>query len=173
MFVVYSVMNYAIEKNIELDITLYDITQCFDSMWYQETMNDMWSVGVNDDKFALMARMNKKVNITIKTAVGDTEQFMLKEIEQQGTCNGPIKCSVQIDSIGRDSYRDNNYLFPYKNAVLLPPLAMIDNIISFAVYGPKSITVNSMINAKIEMKKWSLVLQSVTTYILEEIRNHV
>ena len=23
-------------------------------MWYQETMNDMWDVGIQDDKFALM-----------------------------------------------------------------------------------------------------------------------
>ena len=41
-------------------MNLYDIAKCFDAMWYQETMNDMCDVGVQDDKFTLMARMNKK-----------------------------------------------------------------------------------------------------------------
>ena len=49
-------------------------------MWYQETMNDMWDVGVQDDRFALMAKMNEKCSIAIKTPVGITEGFTAREI---------------------------------------------------------------------------------------------
>ena len=106
LFVTYGVLHYVIEKNINIEVTLYDISQCFDSQWFQETMNDMWDVGLEDDCFALMAKMNETVNIAIKTSVGETKRFQLQQIEQQGTCNGPIKCSVQIDSIGRDYYEE-------------------------------------------------------------------
>ena len=60
LFIIYGIINYAIKEQIDIDINLYDIAKCFDGLWYQETMNDMWDVGVQDDKFALTARMNKK-----------------------------------------------------------------------------------------------------------------
>ena len=104
LFIVYSVINNAISTKTNIDVTMYDNSQCFDSQWYQETMNDMWNVGVQDDKFALMAKLNETVNVSIKTGVGQTDRFKLHKIEQQGTCNGQIKCSVQIDTIGRDCY---------------------------------------------------------------------
>ena len=39
---------------------------------------------------------------------------------------------------------------------MVPPLAMIDDIISFASCGPKSVIINTIINSKIEMKKMEL-----------------
>ena len=114
LFVTYAIINDAITKDEELEIVLYDLALCFDSQWYHETMNDMWDVGVQDDCFALMAKLNETVDVTVKTAVGDSDKFTLNKIEQQGTCNGPIKCSVQIDSIGRHFYRDKNKMYLYK-----------------------------------------------------------
>ena len=36
-------------QKIDIDIQFYDITQCFDSMWYEETMNDLWeSLNIRD-----------------------------------------------------------------------------------------------------------------------------
>ena len=61
LFVIYAVINDALGyQNVEVDIQFYDITQCFDSMWYEETMNDMWdSLTIRDDKFALISEMNR------------------------------------------------------------------------------------------------------------------
>ena len=103
LFVIYAAVNDALGyQKIEIDIQFYDLRQCFDSMWYEETMNDLWeSMEVKDDKFALISEINKKVDLFIKTPVGDTEMFSLERIEQQGTCLGPIKCSNQMDSISR------------------------------------------------------------------------
>ena len=85
LFIINGVINYALKENIDIDINLYDIAKCFDAMWYEETMNDLWDVGVHDDKFALMARMNKVCNIAVKTPAGITERFVANEIEMQGT----------------------------------------------------------------------------------------
>ena len=94
LFMINGIINYAIKEKVDIDINLYDIQKCFDAMWYQETMNDMWDVGVKDDKFALMSKMNEKCSIAIKTPVGMTERFVATEIEMQGTVLGPIKASV-------------------------------------------------------------------------------
>ena len=39
LFIVYGVINNALNNHINLDLTLYDIEKCFDSQWYTETMN--------------------------------------------------------------------------------------------------------------------------------------
>ena len=77
----------------------------------------------------------------------------MEEIEMQGTVWGPIKCSVQMDTLGRDCYRDMEGLFLYKNMVYVPPLGMIDDIASFAECNIESLKTNAIINAKIESKK--------------------
>ena len=60
---------------IEVDMTLYDLAKCFDSMWFQETMKDLWDAGVKDDKFVLISEMNTNCNIAVKTPVGTTDRF--------------------------------------------------------------------------------------------------
>ena len=34
LFIVYGVINFALKEKLEVDINLYDIAKCFDSMWY-------------------------------------------------------------------------------------------------------------------------------------------
>jgi uncharacterized membrane protein (Fun14 family) len=41
LFIVYGILNNAINSNIDLDLTVYDIAKCFDSQWHEETMNDL------------------------------------------------------------------------------------------------------------------------------------
>ena len=57
-----------------IDIQIFDYKQCFDSLWLQECMNDLYSAGLDDDKFALLYNINKTVNIAVKTPVGKTER---------------------------------------------------------------------------------------------------
>ena len=156
LFIVYGIINYALKNGLDVDMDLYDIAKCFDAMWHQETMNDLWDVGVQDDKFALVSQMNTRCQIANKTPVGMTDRFTMEQIEMQGTVLGPIKCSVQIDTLGRDCYRDMEGLFLYKDMVYVPPLGMIDDIISFSDCGVESLKTNAIINAKIEAKKLEL-----------------
>jgi hypothetical protein len=153
LFIVYGIINNAVNNNLNLDLTLYDIAKCFDSQWHSETMNDMWDVGVTDDKFAVISEMNKKCNISVRTPVGQTERFVLNNIEMQGTVMGPIKASVQLDTLGRDCYDRQEGLYLYNGCVSVPPLQMIDDLASFAICSPQSIVTNAIINAKIESKK--------------------
>ena len=42
------------------DIQCYDVTKCFDEMWYEETLNDLWNVKVQDDRFALISKLEER-----------------------------------------------------------------------------------------------------------------
>merc|ERR1712129_138384 len=153
LFIINGVINYALKENIAIDIDLYDIEKCFDAMWWQETMNDMWDVGVQDNKFAMMAKMNQECSIAVKTPAGISDRFVLNQIEMQGTVTGPLKASVQVDTLGRDCYTYSEGMFVYKNCVNIPPLSMCDDIASISRCGIDSIKNNAIINAKIESKK--------------------
>ena len=50
LFVVYAAINDVMNGNGQsFDIQTYDIIKCFDEMWFEETLNDLWNVAVNDD----------------------------------------------------------------------------------------------------------------------------
>ena len=155
LFVINAVINDALGyQKVEIDIQFYDLSQCFDSMWFEETMNDLWdSMEIRDDKFNLISEMNREVDLFVKTPVGDTEVFTVERIEQQGTVLAPLKCSNQMDSIPRECLRDDLDMFRYRGAVTIPPLGMIDDLASIAYCGPQSVILNAVINAKMNMKK--------------------
>ena len=153
LFVIYAVVNDAVKNRKEIDVQFYDISKCFDAMWTEETMNDIFDAGLKNDKFALFSLMNRKCQVKVKTPVGDTERFELNNIEMQGTVPAPLKCAVQIETLGKYCYTYNTGMYYYKDVCGVPPLGMIDDISGIAKCQEKSVILNSIINAKIESKK--------------------
>ena len=109
--------------------------------------------GVKDDRFALISKMNEKCQVKVKTPVGDTERFELNQIEMQGTVPAPLKCAVQMDTLGRYCYSNNTGLYQHRDACSVPPLGMIDDIAGVSECSANSVVLNSIINGKIESKK--------------------
>ena len=70
------------KKNIPIDIGIYDYRQCFDSLWLKECMNDLYTAGLDDDRFALLYNINSDVNISVKTPVGKTERKKSQDCAQ-------------------------------------------------------------------------------------------
>ena len=67
LFMVNGVINNVINGNgPETDLQLFDIRQCFDSMWLRETLNDMFDADINDDYLAMLFETNKKCELAIK-----------------------------------------------------------------------------------------------------------
>ena len=153
LFVIYATINEAIRTKKAIDIQFYDLSKCFDAMWMEETMNDVYDAGVKDDKFALMSIMNEKCNVKVKTPVGDTDRFVLNRIEMQGTVPAPLKCAIQMDTLGRYCYSHCTGQYQYRDVCTVVPLGMIDDIAAVAECNSNSLILNSIINAKIEAKK--------------------
>ena len=65
LFVVYAIRNEAIKKKICVDLHLMDLSKCFDIMWSNETMNDIYDLGVRDDKFVLISKMNEECIVRV------------------------------------------------------------------------------------------------------------
>ena len=67
----------------------------------------MYDIKIQDNKFSLIAKMDEKAHIIAKTPCGPTDEFQLNEIVMQGSVFGPIKTTIQIDTLGRDCQTHN------------------------------------------------------------------
>ena len=135
------------KKANPIDIEVLDLKQCFDSLWLEECMNDLFEAGIDDDNLALIYEANKSINVAIKTPNGLTAREPLEKIVLQGDVFGPIECSVLVDTFGKECIEEDKHLYMYKDEVGIPPLAMIDDLISVTNCGIESVKMNVFLNA--------------------------
>ena len=75
----------------------------------------------------------------------------------QGTVLTPIKCSVQIDTLGKELLAENSdRLYKYKGYVKIPALALIDDILTISDCGINSIFMNAAVQSKVNNKRLEL-----------------
>ena len=68
LFVINGILNEAVQKkNKNIDIQIVDIEKCFDKMSFKETANDLYTAGVQDDKFLMITKSNEKCKVAVKT----------------------------------------------------------------------------------------------------------
>ena len=71
----------------------------------------------------------------------------------QGDVFGPLLCSKQVDSFGKECLNENKYTYMYKGEVEIPPLGMVDDLLCISECCYKSTMVNSFIKFKTSSKK--------------------
>ena len=140
LFIVYGIINHVLQgKGEPLDVGIYDIAKCFDSIWLEEAMNNLFDVldgDKRDDKIALIYEMNRENHVAFKTpSFGLTKRVKVKDIVMQGSVFGPIKCTVHMDTIASKCEKSGQNLYNYKNLVKILPLEMVDDILTISVCG--------------------------------------
>ena len=157
LFIIHGIINAVVKGDTEpVDIQIYDIEKCFDALWLDECMNDLYDtvpVTQHDDKLALLYEGNKTNMVAVNTAVGLTERVDMPRIVMQGGSWGPIKCSNSIGKIGGKSQRTGRNFYLYKNRTRIFPLGMVDDLLAVSACGHQSVTMNSFLTTQCELKK--------------------
>ena len=118
-----------------------------------ECINDLFNAGIKDDKLALIYKANEVNQVSVKTPFGITDREVVEKIVLQGEVFGPLLCSVQVDSFGKECIEEGKHLYTYKESIFIPPLAMIDDLLSISECGTQSVKMNSFLNTKTNIKK--------------------
>ena len=147
------IMDILNSKSKSIDIQILDYKQCFDSMWLEETLNDLYEGGMEDDHLATLYEANKKVKVSVKTPHGLTSRKDFEKIIMQGDVFGPIQCSMSVDTYGKECLAEKKHCYSYKGEVDVPPLAMVDDLLIITECGYKATMANSFINTKSNLKK--------------------
>ena len=144
------------KKKKQISISIYDCELCFDSMWQEEVVNDLFDAGVKNYNLALLHKINQVNKVAVKTPNGLSERKEVNNIICQGEPWGPIECSLQIDNLGKETLDEDLEPYKYKNKVDIPALGYVDDIITVTESGYKTSRMNSFINAKLAIKKLRL-----------------
>ena len=98
-FLLRASIDHAKYINRPLYIVLYDYSQCFDSLWLEDCLLSLWKLGVQNEILALIRELNKQCNIVVKTPMGNTKEFTVQNIVQQGSVCGGILCSSSTGEV--------------------------------------------------------------------------
>ena len=153
LFVVNGLINEAIKKGTNIDIEILDYKECFDSMWLEETVNDLYETGLNNDNLNIIYNLNKNNKVAVATPHGLTDRVELNKLVMQGENLAPLECSVQIDTFGKECLTEKKYLFYYRESTPIPPLSMVDDLLCISTCGVNSLLMNSFIKSKSNFKK--------------------
>ena len=157
LFVVNAVMNSIKRGNEEsVDICAYDAEKCFDSLWTYECINDLYESGLQNDKLSVLFAINKNAQVAIKTPHGMTSRISIPNIIMQGTVWGSLFCTATIDKLSQKAYSEKALLYKYKGEVSVPPLGMVDDVLTMQKCGATSRAINTEVNAFFEQKKLKL-----------------
>ena len=111
LFIIRGVIDHALYLGKELSITFFDNEKCFDTtLWLEDCINPLWENGIRDDMLSLIYLLNTKVQVTIRTPIGESQPFICSSIVKQGTISGPVlnNCSIGDFSKSRCPYYFGN-----------------------------------------------------------------
>ena len=157
IFVLNAIMNDSVNGTKEaIDIGIYDAEKCFDSLWLEECINDIYDAGLKNDKLNLLYLMNKNAQVVIKTPWGLTERKTINNIVMQGTVWGSLFCTATMDKLGKLKYSNKEMLYKYKSVVGIPALEMVDDVVDVQKCGVDAVKSNAVVNSFMEHKKLTL-----------------
>ena len=93
LFLLHGVVDHAKYLNKQIFLTFYDYTTCFDSLWLEYNMMALWDLGVRNELFALIFKLNETARIRVKTPFGLTDPFECRRIVKQGSVLSSNLCS--------------------------------------------------------------------------------
>ena len=154
IFVLSAVINDVTNGNAKaVDLQIYDVAKCFDALWLEEAVSDLYDSGLTNDKLSLLYMENEVCKVAVKTPAGLSRRVEIPRIVLQGTVFGNLKCTSSMDKIGKNAYLSKNAIYTYKGSVEIPPLGMVDDELIISECGNDSVMTNSVINTFIESKK--------------------
>ena len=135
---------------------VFDVEKCFDALWLQECINDVYDAGLQNDKLNLLFLENVHAQVAIKTSNGKSKRIGIDNIIMQGSVWGSLLCTTSMDKLGQMFYENEELLYWYKGNVAVPPLCMVDDVLAVQTCSQASVKVNAVINQFIELKKLTL-----------------
>ena len=156
IFVVNAILNSQKKASNEaVDIQVYDVEQCFDSLWVKEVISALYEAGLQNDKLPLLFLENQNAQVAVKTAGGISDRTSIRNIIMQGSVWGSLSCVVLMDKLGKYVYNNKDLLYLYKGKVGCPPLQMVDDVLAVQKCS-ESTKLNTVVNTFMELEKLSL-----------------
>ena len=85
--------------------------KCFDFMWVQDAINDIYDAGLQSDKLNILHMLSQDAQDAVKTTSGLAKRETISNTIMQGTACGGIFCTTSVDKIGKLKYENPEKLY--------------------------------------------------------------
>ena len=126
-----------------MDIGVYDVQKCFDTMWANEALNDAYELGLNNDMFPLVYMSNEHASIAITSSTGTSKRVNINNTIMQGTVWAGMLCTGTMDKLGKLVYENDHLAYKYRGKVVVPPLEMVDDVLTVSKCGTTGVAMNA------------------------------
>ena len=109
-----------------LIISYYDISKFFDKEILLDALDASYNAGVKGKYYRLLYMLNSETEIVVKTGVGPTDTAETNENVTQGSVEGAIVSSSNIDNGFDETFRQSYYEISYAEERLQPLLFQDD-----------------------------------------------
>ena len=130
--IVHAVILDAKNRNIEIDIQFTDIKQCFDSVWLQDAINDLYHSGVKSRNLNIIFEGNRSTQMCVENKLCSSDRARLQNIVMQGSVSGGTLYSNQLSKLCNQTYTEG-IVYMYGNRIPIPTLAMVDDLVSICI----------------------------------------
>ena len=142
-------------------ILYIDLEKCFDKLWLEDGVVELWRSGMNPLDAYMVYRMNQNANITIMTPAGETSNINVKNVVKQGTIYGPRICNKVVERVNNINERAITH---YSPNIELQSLQYVDDITGL---GSKQTVETIVRNVRtLEIKKKATVKLSKSGYMI-------
>ena len=125
-FVLKSVIAMYMMSDRAIILSMWDLSKFFDWESLAECMDALYKSNVNGKLYRLLYAMNKNTRISVQTPVGITEEKDTGEGVGQGTLEGALVSSVNLDKGVNDYFHNSEYEVSYGSVPLQPILFQDD-----------------------------------------------
>ena len=136
-----------------VDLVFYDVTQCYDSLWVDKTLMDLYANNVHSNAINILHEITKESHISVKTPVGISEKVTIKETIMQGENVSSILCTNSIDKISKDCDLEK---IEYREKKIIPKVGFVDDILDVAMCGKDTKKMNKYTTDEINKRKLQL-----------------
>ena len=102
-----------------------DAEKCFDKLWLQDCLIDLYQIGMRAKEISLIYKMNKNIQVVIDTPVGRTEVFNTEDVVKQGTIFASQLC---CSSTGKVNSLSCQYSTPLGPEIKIQAMVYVDDI---------------------------------------------
>ena len=96
--------------------------KCFDTLWAQEAVNDLYELRVKNEELLLVHKANECASIAVKTPTGMSERADISNTIMHGTVWAGISCTATMDKLGKLVYKKPHIAYKYRDKVVVPLL---------------------------------------------------
>ena len=104
----------------------------------------------------LLYKGTQNASIAVKTPFGLSEQENIQNLIMQVGVFESIMCTTSIDNLAKEVYSRPELLYKYKGVADVPPLLMVDDILTISKCSATTSALNATVNAFIGCKKLKL-----------------